>query len=85
MINYTLDHLRTEVAVAKANKYTPMPQPSDVVIEGYDPNFSASTNAINFRLNQEVEVDTGRNGVLMTRILYPMMWFYIFVGLYYLL
>jgi|TARA_R100001463_G_scaffold134289_1_gene196350 hypothetical protein len=72
------DHLKTLLAVEEANEYEPM-YTSDVNIEGYDPNFSASVNAINFKLNQEVMVDWGKNKILTMRLIYPIVfWSIIF-------
>ena len=73
------DQLKTLLAVEEAKEYEPMYM-SDVNIEGYDPNFSASVNALNFKLNQEVMVDWGKNEILMVRLIYPIVfWSIIFL------
>ena len=83
MINYTSDHLRTMIAVEEANKYADMSSIPEVKVEGYDPNISASGNALNFKLNQEVEVEWGKKEVLLMRLIYPQIWFYSLLAIYF--
>ncbi len=73
--------IRHIIAIEEANKYEPAHIP-EVKIEGYDPNFSASVNAMNFKLKHEKDFSWGKKTVLLTRILYPMILFYILVGIY---
>ena len=69
--------IRNIIAIEEANKYEPAHIP-EVKIEGYDPNFSASVNGINFNLRDEKEFSWGKERILLTRILYPMIIFSLF-------
>lgn len=82
MINYTSDHLRTMIAVEDANGYGEMPPIPEVNIEGYDPNFSASVNAINTKLKHEEEfITVDFTKVNLVRIFYPLILFTILIGI----
>jgi len=72
--------IRNIIAIEEANLYEPAHIP-EVKIEGYDPNFSASVNAMNFKLKHEKEFSWGKERVLLTRILYPVILFSIFVAI----
>ena len=83
MTDYTDNHLRTIIAIEEANKYEPAEIISEVKIEGYDSNFSASVNAKNAMLRHEETFKPEINWrLIMTRIFYPQIWFYTIVLFY---
>jgi hypothetical protein len=75
------NQLRTILAVEEANTYEPL-YATDVKIEGYDPNFSASVNAINAKLKHEDEfILLDFTKVNLIRIFYPVIVFSILIGI----
>ena len=76
------DQLTTILVVEDANGYEEMPPIPEVNIEGYDPNFSASVNAINTKLKHEEEfITVDFTKVNLVRIFYPLILFTILIGI----